>query len=247
MGSVVTALFGATRNMFHPAVLGVLLVPMVGALLVWLGVAWWFWDAWYAWTQTLLSDAVSTGWAAQLELSRFAGVAATVVLVLLLAPAIIATATVIVALFAMPVLVEHVARRDFPSLERAKGGTAVGSLVNALVALGGFALLWIATLPAWLFVGPLAIALPWVLSAWLNQRLFRYDALAEHASVAEMAQLFETRFAGLFGLGLITGLLYFVPVINLAAPVFAALAFTQFGLKELQQLRVADGRVIEGR
>lgn len=248
MNSVAMALFGATRNLFHPVVLGVLLVPMIGALVVWLGLAWWFWDAWYAWIQTLLTETTGSGWVARLELSRFAGVAATVVLVLILAPAIIATATLIAALFAMPVLVEHVARRDFPDLARANGGTNLGSLVNAVFALGGFVLLWLATLPAWLFVGPLAVALPWMLSAWLNQRLFRYDALAVHASAAEMQQLFESRFGGLYGLGLVTGLLYFVPLINLAAPVFAALAFTQFGLRELQRMRAEEGQAgNEGR
>lgn len=247
MNAVIVALIGAARNLFHPIVLGVLLVPMTGALLIWLGAAWWFWDAWYAWVQTLLSEATGRGWVARLELSRFAGVAATIVLVLMLAQAIIATATLIAALFAMPVLVEHVARRDFPGLERANGGTNLGSFVNAVFALSGFVVLWLATLPAWLFVGPLAVACPWMLSAWLNQRLFRYDALAAHASAAEMQQLFESRFGGLFGLGLVTGLLYFVPLINLAAPVLAALAFTQFGLRELQKMRAEDARVIEGQ
>lgn len=247
MNPVIKALIGALRNMFHPVVLGVLLVPMVGAIVAWLGIAWWFWDSWTAWIQSGISELATTGWAARFDLSRFAGTAAAVILLLLLAPAIIATATLIAAVFAMPVLVEHVARRDYPALERRKGGTIAGSVLNAVVALGGFALLWIATLPAWLFVGPLAAAIPWVLSAWLNQRLFRYDALSEHADAAEMRLLFESRFGALFGLGLITGLMYFVPVVNLVTPVFAALAFTQFALDELQRLRAAGGAAIEGR
>jgi CysZ protein len=246
MNLVTKALIGALRNLFHPVVLGVVLVPMIGAIVAWLGIAWWFWDSWTAWIQSGISEVGSIGWAAHLDLSRFAGAAATVILLLLLAPAIIGTATLIAALFAMPVLVEHVARRDYPALERRKGGTMTGSLLNAFVALGGFALLWIVTLPAWLFVGPLAAAIPWALSAWLNQRLFRYDALSEHASAAEMRLLFESRFGGLFGLGLITGLMYFVPVVNLVTPVFAALAFTQFGLEELQRLRADGGNLIEG-
>jgi hypothetical protein len=42
------------------------------------------------------------------------GVLAVVVLVILLTPAIIITALLIAAIFAMPVLVSHVARRDYP-------------------------------------------------------------------------------------------------------------------------------------
>jgi CysZ protein len=216
------------------------LLPMLGALIAWAGIAWFFWDAWTAWIQTGLSDALAGGWAARLDLARFAGVAASAILLLLLAPAVIGTATLIAALFAMPVLVEHVARRDYPALARRKGGTLFGSLSNAVVALAGFAVLWLASLPAWFFVGPLAAALPWVLSAWLNQKLFRYDALSEHASAEEMQRLFETRFGTLFGLGLVTGLLYFVPLVNLMAPVFAALAFTHLGLAELQALRAQE-------
>lgn len=246
MTAIFRALIGAMRNLFHPVVLGVLLVPMLGAVVVWAGIAWWFWDSWTAWIQSGVSELASTGWAARLDLSRFAGAAASVILLLLLAPAIIGTATLVAAVFAMPVLVEHVARRDYPTLARRKGGTIAGSVFNALVALGGFALLWIAALPAWFFVGPLAAAIPWLLSAWLNQRLFRYDALSEHASATEMRLLFETRFGGLYGLGLITGLLYFVPLVNLVTPVFAALAFTQFGLDELERLRTQRGDFNEG-
>jgi CysZ protein len=234
MHPVLKALIGASRNIFHPVVLGVLLLPMVGAVIAWFGIAWFFWDAWTAWIQAALSDAMTTGWGARLDLTRFAGAAATVILLLLLAPAIIGTATLLAALFAMPVLVEHVAGRDHPTLARYKGGTFFGSLWNAGIALGGFALLWLATLPAWLIVGPLAAVLQWVLSAWLN------DALSEHASAAEMQRLFETRFGALIVLGLITGSLYFVPLVNLMAPVFAALAFTQFGLAELEALRAAE-------
>jgi uncharacterized protein involved in cysteine biosynthesis len=96
----------------------------------------------------------------------------------------------------------------------------------------------------WLIVGPFAAPVPWLLSAYLNQRLFRYDALSEHADAAEMRRIFESRFGGLVVLGLITGALYFVPVVNLVAPTFSALAFVHYCLAELQRLRAspASGR-----
>ena len=39
------------------------------------------------------------------------------------------------------------------------------------------------------------------------------------------------------GLGLLTGLLQFVPLLNLFAPVLTALAFIHFGLARLADLR----------
>ena len=92
------------------------------------------------------------------------------------------------------------------------------------------------TLPLWL-LGPLAVLLPLLLSAYLNQRLFRYDALSEHADAAEMKQIFESARGRLFLLGLLTGALYFIPPINLIAPILSALAFIHLCLAELESFR----------
>ncbi|MGD2139555.1 MAG: EI24 domain-containing protein [Burkholderiales bacterium] len=234
------ALRSALRNLFHPAILGVMLLPAIAALILWAGLSWWFWDSWSNGIETMLVNLTSHGWLARLDASRYAGVAAGLILVLLLAPAVMATAMLISAIFAMPMLVAHVARRDFPELQRRSGGTVIGSIVNAIVAVGAFSLLWLVTLPLWLFLGPLAVLVPWALSAYLNQRLFRYDALSEHADPQEMQRIFAERFSDLFVLGLLTGLLYFVPLVNLVAPVFAGLAFTCLCLDELAQIRSAD-------
>jgi CysZ protein len=234
------ALQGALRNLFHPAILAVMLLPAIAALSLWAGLSWWFWDSWSTGIEHLLVNLTSHGWLARLDASRVAGFAAGLILLFLLAPAVIATAMLISAVFAMPMLVAYVSRREFPDLERRRGGTFVGSVVNAAVAVTAFALLWLATLPLWLFLGPLAVLVPWALSAYLNQRLFRYDALSEHADAREMQQVFTERFSDLFVLGLATGVLYFVPLVNLVAPVFSALAFTYLCLDELARIRRAQ-------
>jgi uncharacterized protein involved in cysteine biosynthesis len=100
--------------------------------------------------------------------------------------------------------------------------------------------LWIVTLPLWL-IG-VGVIVPFVAAAWLNQRLFRYDAVAEHASAPEMAALFRSERPGWWGLGLLTGLVQFVPLLNLFGPVFAALAFIHFGLARLDAQRAASAR-----
>jgi hypothetical protein len=71
----------------------------------------------------------------------------------------------------------------------------------------------------------------------LNQRLFVYDALAEHASAAELQQLRRAGGWPLYLLAALLGLLHFVPLINFFAPVYMGLAFTHYGLDRLNQTR----------
>jgi CysZ protein len=236
MEAVFRALARAVGSLVHPVILLILLVPMVVAVAVWLGVAWAYWDTWTSAIQSLVVDHTAYSWTARWDLTETAGVLAVVVIVILLTPAIIITALLIAAVFAMPVLVSHVARRNYPQLERRRGGTVLGSAWNAFVAIGLFLVLWLVTIPLWL-LGPLAAVLPLLLSAYLNQRLFRYDALSEHASGEEMQRIFAEARGKLFLLGLITGVLYFIPPFNLIGPVFAALAFVHLCLAELESLR----------
>jgi len=59
--------------------------------------------------------------------------------------------------------------------------------------------------------------------------------------VEEMAALFRNERGGWWGLGMLSGLVQFVPVLNLLGPVLAALAFIHYGLARLKQKRTAAG------
>jgi len=67
--------------------------------------------------------------------------------------------------------------------------------------------------------------------------LFRYDALSGHASAAELKQLRRAGGWRLFTLSGLLGLLHLVPVVNLFAPVYMALAFTHHSLAALARAR----------
>jgi len=242
MEAVARALARAVGSLVHPVILVILLVPMVVAVAVWLGVAWAYWDTWTSAIQSLVVDHTAYSWTARWDLTDAAGLVTVVVIVILLTPAIIITALLIAALFAMPVLVSHVARHNYPQLERRRGGTVLGSAWNAFAAVSLFLVLWVVTIPMWL-LGPIAAVLPLLLSAYLNQRLFRYDALSEHASREEMQRIFEEARGKLFLLGLITGVPYFIPPFNLIGPVFAALAFVHLCLDVLARLRAGEKNV----
>jgi CysZ protein len=130
----------------------------------------------------------------------------------------------------------HVGARDYPGLARRKGGTFAGSLWNALVALILFALLFAVSLPLWL-VPLLWPVLPVALFGYFNQRVFRYDALAEHATAAEISEIVRRRRGELFMLGVALAIVGHVPVLGFFMPVYGGLAFIHYGLQRLGELR----------
>lgn len=236
--TVLGALARALRDLFNLRVLWVMIWPMLAALLLWgvLGVT--FWGTFSGWIVQGLDAIGIQSWLAELEPAWIANGIQALLHLMLFVPLVMLTALVITALFGMPALIRVVAQRDYPHLRRENGGGLVGSLWNALVAITLFVALWVVTLPLWLFGA--GVIVPFVAAAWLNQRLFRYDAIAEHANAAEMATLFKQERGGWWGLGLLTGLLQFVPLLNLLGAVFAALAFIHFGLARLERHRLLN-------
>jgi CysZ protein len=235
MIDVLDALHRAFRDLFQFRVLWIVIWPMLAAVLVWLvlGVA--FWDTFSGWIASGLASIGIQSWLQGVEPRWVANAIQAAVHLFLFVPLVFVTALVITALFAMPALIRLVADRHYPRLRRESGGSMSGSLLNALLAVGVFAAIWVLTLPLWMIGAGLVV--PFVAATYLNQRLFRYDALEEHASLEEMRALFAIHRSSWWGLGLLTGLLQFVPLLNLLAPVLTALAFIHFGLARLAYLR----------
>ena len=233
---VLSALAAALRDLREPRILAVVLLPPLGALAVWGTLAWLYWDDWGAWVSALATGTGAGRWLEEAGAGWLLRSLAALGLLALLVPAILITTMVIAELAAMPVIVAWVGERYYAALEKKAGGTLAGSALNAAAGIAVFTVLWLVTLPLWL-TGIAAFVLPPLLSAWLNQRLFRYDALSEHASAAEYRALAAAARGRLYVLGLALAVLYYIPVVNLAAPVLSGLAFTHFCLAELARLR----------
>jgi hypothetical protein len=229
MKRVVRALARALPAMFSPRVVALVLLPIAGAALVWFVVGYFTWQPLGRW---IAAGIGASGWIAP----AVEGAAMLIALLALVAMALV-TLLVAVAIFAMPVLL-GVAAAAYPGLEKKQGGTIAGSVANALATIGVYVPLWLASLLLLPFP-PLALGAQWLLGAWLNQRLFRYDALAEHASAQEMRELFTAARARLLALGLTLAPLALVPIVNLFAPLYAGLAFAYLCLDELAALRGA--------
>ncbi|MDH3286756.1 MAG: EI24 domain-containing protein [Betaproteobacteria bacterium] len=236
MNRVITAFLGAVRDLREARILALVLVPPVGAFVLWTVLAWAFWSDWIAWADTMLAATAFGQWVQSFDPGWLVSSVATLVLIAIVVPLMLITVVVITELAAMPVIVKLVGHRHFGALELRRGGTVMGSVWNAVRGILWFAALWLLTLPLWL-TGIGALVLPPLLSAWFTQRMFRYDALAEHASVAEYRRVVQGSSGRLILMGLLLALLYYVPVLNLVVPVLSGLAFTHLCLGELARIR----------
>jgi hypothetical protein len=245
MSRVFSSLALAFVNLLHPRMLWLMIWPVLVALFLWGLAAFVYWMRVALWLSGHFRQWIESG----VFFVRFDGgdalvFAAHVILVLLFVPAVYLTALIILSVFGMSEMVEHVASRRFPQLARRGGGIA-GSVWNGTVALAGMLLLAGVTLPLWL-IPPLWPLISVAIFAWVNQRVLRYDALGEHASAEEMKAIFVKRRNSLYTLGLVFALLAYVPLVGFVAPVLFGLAFIHLLLGELQALREApiEGEVL---
>jgi CysZ protein len=235
MRPVLGALGYAAANLLHPRMLWLMLWPMLVAAGIW-GIA-----ALFLWVRTALriAEIIQEGLEVfHLQAPDAALIAAHAVLFLLFVPLVWLTALFILGVFGMAEMVDHVAAASFPDLERRHGGGLPGSIANGIATLIGMLLLAVVTLPLWILV-PLWPLIPLVIFAWANQRLLRYDALADHAERREMRLIFRQRRGHLYLLGLLMALLAYVPVLGFIAPVLFGLAFIRYLLGALAGLRAA--------
>jgi CysZ protein len=237
MSAVMQALLRAGANLREPRILALVLLPVLGSLLLWTVLAWVFWDAWTGFVAGTLRTTAAAGWLQDWSARWVIDYTAVLAVLVAILPAMLVTALVITEIFAMPVIVGFVAGRYYPGLSRAAGGSVAGSIANALVAIAIFAALWVFTLPLWL-TGIGAVLAPVLTSAYLNQRIFRHDALAEHASRDEYVQVVRDSRGELFLLGILLSLLLYVPLVNLLVPVLSGMAFTHYCLARLNAQRV---------
>ncbi|MDY0071691.1 MAG: EI24 domain-containing protein [Thauera sp.] len=242
MKAIVQALIRASRSLFERGIFWHLLWPGLLSMVLWTAIAIASWgpltEGVFVWVNGLpvvgswlsASDATAV---VTLVLVKFT-------LALAFVPLIYLTAAILVAAFALPMMLERVARRNYADLEQRHGGTSLGSAWNSIAAGSIFVLLLLLSLPFWLIPG-VGLLVTIALTGWLNQRAFGYDALMIHADAAELPRLREDWRPQMLLLGASSALLAYVPVLNLIAPAFAGLAFVHYLLDRLRQHRLDEG------
>lgn len=237
MERVVAALLKGIASLVHPSMLWLMVWPVLVSLAIWVVIAALYSSQAITWVDLELHQWSVYRWTLTVwPLSVLATWLGWLLLLFLFVPVVLMTAVLIISVVSMPAMVAHVSERDYPRLARRKGGSFVGSVWNSLVALALFVLLFALSLPLWL-IPILWPVLPIVLFGYFNQRVYRYDALAEHGTAAEIAELIGRNRGELFLLGVALALIGHIPLVGLAMPVYGGLVFTHYGLARLVEAR----------
>ncbi len=228
MASLFDSFWRSVVYCIHPRVIALSLLPLLLMVVMALGLSHFYWDAAvegvHLWLESLGVLSSFWGWLAGLGLSDVKGYVAPLLVVVGITPLIAIASLLMVAMLMTPALVSLVAQRRFPSLEQKKGGSfiasvgwSLGSTVVACAAL-------VASVPLWL-IPPLVLILPPLIWGWLTYRVMAFDALADHASRSERAEIFRRHRMSLLGIGILSGYLGAAPAIVWASGILFAAAF----------------------
>ncbi|MDR2260807.1 MAG: EI24 domain-containing protein [Azoarcus sp.] len=236
MHNILLALGRSLRSLLRFDIFGHLIWPGIVSALLWIVVAV---LSWAALVDNIMNRLGEMGWglgdiiSASAIVTGFVLIMVKIVVALAFVPLFYVTSAALVALVALPLMLDRVAQRDYTDLEQRHGGSNAGSIANTLLAILCFVLIILASLPLWLIPGVALIA-PILAIGWLNQRIFGYDALMRHADRDELIRLRKEQYPSLLLLGGATTLLAYVPVLNIIAPALSGLAFVHFLLEALR-------------
>ena len=263
MKQIIDAFWRAVAYCLHPRVIALSLLPLLLMVVLSLGLGYLYWESAVTWVRSGMESIPMIGtvlaWMDSNGLGSLRAVLAPLTVVFVITPLIVVGSLLAVAALMTPAMVNLVADRRFPQVERKSGGSfsagafmALGATVLALLAL-------VVSMPLWL-VPPLVLILPPLIWGWLTCKVLTYDVLADHASREERQTLTQRHYKSLLGMGVLCGYLGAAPslvwasgVVFIAlAPVlipgaiwiytlvfaFAALWFAHFALHALQDLRL---------
>lgn len=243
MQAVLTAFGRAIVSQLHPKMLALLLVPFVLAIVFWAATAYWLWAPLTGWLHGWLFGGgwLSTldAWADARGFSGLSQWAVALLALLIVAPVMFATAVVLIAVFAMPLVIRHLGNGAYGDVARQGSMAIAPSAWNAVSSTLLFAVGYLVSLPLWL-IPPLALVVPWLWWSWLTARVMRFDSLVEHASSGERSAAITVHRRNYFLLALLVTLLNYVPPLFLITPVLSALAFGHYSLALLRQRRASN-------
>ena len=266
MLKILDAFWRAFAYALTPRVWVLTLIPLVILVVLVMTGAYFFLDPAQAW----VSEALETwpwlqagfSWLARLGFMAWQSVLATLIIAFVATPVLVVLSLLSVSLLLSTPLLDGVARRRFPNLQRLRGGSLVGSVWFLIQSTLITVLVLLITLPLW-WIPPFMFVLPPLVWGWLTYRVMTYDALAEHASVHERELIFQQHRWSLWAMGIATGFLgaapglvwvsgamfaaAFVLLVPLAIWIytwifaFGALWFAHYGLSALHELRRSGG------
>lgn len=225
----------AFKDILRPKIIGFLLAPFVGSILIWGSLTYFLWG-WLTGLgvtlfQTTLVQSVVGFLSSYLTISHDPFIFFTKFFFILavILPLSLITALIITSIFLVPIVVEEIRKTDFPLL--VKKSSSIFSGTTATLSISAkYLFSWIGTLPLWFLFPGANIIVPYLLLSWFNSRLFTWEVMVEISTDADTKKFIQNHSANLWILGLLTSILYFVPVLNFIAPVLTAAAFSRYCL-----------------
>jgi hypothetical protein len=214
MNLLIDSFWRALAYCMHPRVVLLSLLPLLLMVCITSALGYFFWEPALDAIRDALgsSDLVHSAWTL-LEnwgLGSLKSVLPLLIVLVVVTPFVVILSMLMVALLMTPAIVQLIARRRFPTLERLGNASLLRSLVwslgSSLLALVATVL----TLPLWL-IPPLFMVLPPLIWGWLNFRVMSFDALADHATEEERRTLLRQHGTVLLGMGVVTGFLGAAP------------------------------------
>jgi hypothetical protein len=262
MHAVLDAFWRSLVYCLHPKIMLGSLLPLALMVGVTAGLGYFYLDGLLAWVSQLLESMdwlqMIWGWLESVGAGKLKTVLVPLLVIVLLTPLVLVGCLLVVAAFMAPMIVRLVAKRRFPTLEKAGGTSYLTGVAWALMSTAAALLALVLSLPLWL-VPPLVLLIPPVIWGWLTYRVMAFDALADHANAEERREIFKRHRWRLLGMGVVAGYMgaapslvwslgfmavalapFLVPLsIWLYTLIFAfsSLWFAHFGLHALQSLR----------
>jgi hypothetical protein len=214
MDKVIKALTRAAVMMLAPRVWGLVWRPVLVSLLFWgviIGVGWWLMgDAISLRLNDWQASATSTqGWWSR-ALDWLIGAGAFLLASLLWLMTVAFSSMFLISVFGMTQINQAVAERHFPELVSHKGLSTWHSIRHMVGWTFWFAFFWLVTTPAYFLAGIGAVIQTGVMARY-NQKVFAFDALANHATPEEYERIGRGHNMNLFLLGVAVTLMGAVP------------------------------------
>lgn len=231
-------LISAFKDILRPRIISIVIMPFIGSFLVWGIITYFLWG----WLTSLGVSLYNVGWiqSAVLWLKEYVVISEDPFVFLttfgitlgVILPLALISALLITSIFLVPVIVDEIRKIDFPTLLKKSNSIFAGTGASLSLSAKYF-FTWVGTLPLWVIIPGGNIIIPFLLLAWFNSRLFTWEVLIEIADKNEVKLFIKNQRWELFGLGLITAFLYFIPFVNFIAPVLTAASFSRYCLNRL--------------
>lgn len=223
MQKAIDAFWRAAAYCLHPRVIGLSLLPLLVAVLLAVGLGYFYWEAATeavsAWLERWSLSQYVFQWLDSVGLSAFRAAISPFLVVVLAVPVVAIVSLLLVALMMMPALVRLVVSRRFAQLESRHRASWLVSLGLSLGVTAVALFLTVLSLPLWL-IPPFALVVPPLIWGWMTYRVMSFDALAGHATAEERQTLLRQHRQPLLVMGIVCGYLGAAPAALWALSVF---------------------------